>query len=111
MKHIAALLWIALFAAPVESGVEGLALKDACTSSSASEELKCLYWFDGMLEQYFIWKALSEQSVPYCFPEDGISAEVAKLVWLKFTEENPEQLASRTGLSFSFAMRDAFPCD
>ena len=112
MKGIAAALALML-ATHSASAQDSLMLEEKCTSGNLDDLAVCLSWFNSALEQYWVWTGLgyTNQQLPHCFPERGISSAVTSRVWTKWIEENPEKLAVRVGLSYTAAMKDAFPCD
>jgi Rap1a immunity proteins len=46
-----------------------------------------------------------------CFPADGVSAEQARLITVKWLRNNPEKLHVEAGVLVFSAMGEAFPCE
>lgn len=69
----------------------------------------CAGFIVGIHETMALWKGLSPPA-PFCLPENGISIDQGRRLFLKFLQENPKDLNRRPALAYIEAIHNAFPC-
>jgi hypothetical protein len=71
----------------------------------------CLSYSRGVMEGLLIGKILSKKGpLPYCPPDDGLSATQARLIIEKYLKDHPEMLHKQAAFLAAEALMAAFPC-
>ena len=99
---------------PTPTIINGYKLWQACKNQSDAQDLAfCVGYMTGLQNAEAAWGVFNDVSgykKPYCV-EFQTDPDVLLLVWLKYVEENPEQLSESALATYLNAMMDAFPCD
>ena len=70
----------------------------------------CAGYIDGMLEMHSIMRDLFGAKTPFCLPKRGISVDQAMKVFLKWAEDNPQDMHETARSSVLISLKLAFPC-
>ena len=64
----------------------------------------------GIIDLGAVWRTMSQATVPFCTPPDGISALQGCKIFNKHSAAHPETLHIAAPVVASIALREAFPC-
>ena len=70
----------------------------------------CAGYLDGMIDMATLMQATVPGAAPFCPPKTGISLVQARLIFIKWAKDNPDQLHNSGRVSAVLALRAAFPC-
>ncbi len=72
--------------------------------------LRCATYLDGMLDLNAVIQSHAPGAALFCPPEGGISLDQARLIFVKWVREHPEDLHTTARVSAVLALAEAFPC-
>jgi Rap1a immunity proteins len=82
---------------------------DQCASNSPDGLRYCFGWMDGVNSYQTALEESKNMKQLYCFP-DGLRAEDARQIFVKYCEEHPEVRSYRAASVFIVALVHAYPC-
>ena len=82
-----------------------------CTDSDSAMRLSCLAYMSGFMDGIELGQAGSSSEMQrICLPDEGVSAEQARRVVVKWLQDHPKNLHESGRIQVFLAMADAFPC-
>lgn len=89
-----------------ETGEQMLAL---CTGDK-TERAVCVLYIDGFIDGMLMQAMKMEQSPAACLPEEGVSKEQLRRIFVKFIEDHPKMLNYPKRVLLLLTLIDAYPC-
>ncbi len=100
------LLTSVAFPATVYGQATGQQMKTYCQK----DELYCVLYAIGFVEgRFYTLNALNPATKPFCTPR-GVSNSQIAAAYIKYLNDNPNELHLSSGTTFFKAIKQAFPC-
>jgi hypothetical protein len=78
--------------------------------SNALGLMRCIGYLDGVMDSAVVLSIAHPEARPFCLPETGISLDQARLIFIKWAKDHPDQLHTAARISVAIALGTAFPC-